>query len=62
MSEKIFCQICQLNGKYVSFPKILILKVILISGRSSHPKVFVKKLFLQNSQNSQYNTCARVFF
>ena len=62
MSEKIFCQICQLNGKYVSFPKILILKVILISGRSSRPKVFVKKLFLQNSQNSQYNTCARVFF
>ena len=30
--------------------------------RSSHPEVFYKKVFLEISQNSQKNTCARVFF
>ena len=31
-------------------------------GRSSRPEVFCKKVFLQISQNSQENTCARVHF
>ena len=31
-------------------------------GRSSRPDVFCKKLFLEISQNSQENTCARVSF
>ena len=30
--------------------------------RSSHPDVFCKKVFLEISQNSQENTCARVSF
>ena len=31
-------------------------------NRSSCPEVFVKKVFLEISQNSQENTCARVSF
>ena len=30
--------------------------------RSSHQRCSVKKMFLENSQNSQKNTCARVSF
>ena len=30
--------------------------------RSSHQRCFVKKVFLEMSQNSQENTCARVSF
>ena len=30
--------------------------------RSSFPEVFCKKVFLEIAQNSQENTCARVFF
>ena len=35
-------------------------EVIII--RSSRPDVFCKKVFLEISQNSQKNTCARVSF
>ena len=34
----------------------------LIFVRSSHWSVLLKKGFLKTSQNSQENTCARVFF
>ena len=34
----------------------------LIMYRSSHPEVFCKKVFLENLQNSQKNTYARVSF
>ena len=33
-----------------------------IKNRSSRPKVFCKKAFLEIARNSQENTCARVFF
>ena len=32
------------------------------SDRSSHPEMFCEKLFLEISQNSKENTCARVSF
>ena len=33
-----------------------------VIDRSSRPEVFCKKVFLEISQNSQENTCARVSF
>ena len=36
--------------------------VFLCEYRSSRPKVFLNKVFLEISQNSQENTCARVSF
>ena len=37
-------------------------RVSFLSCRSSRPEVFCKKVFLEISQNSQENTCARVSF
>ena len=37
------------------------LPLILLSYRSSRPEVFCRKVFLEISQNSQENTCARVW-
>ena len=37
-------------------------KLELVTNRSSRPEVFCKKGFLEISQNSQENTCARVSF
>ena len=34
----------------------------VIMYRSSHPEVFCKKVFLENMQNSQENTCAECLF
>ena len=34
--------------------------MVIISYRSSHGRPSVKKVFLETSQNSQENTCARV--
>ena len=35
---------------------------VVYKFRSSHPDCFVKKMFLEISQNSQENTCVRVSF
>ena len=35
---------------------------VCVLFRSSRPKVFCKKVFLEILQNSQENTCARVCF
>ena len=34
----------------------------ILECRSTHPEVFCEKVFLEISQNSQRNTCARVSF
>ena len=36
--------------------------LLQIKCSSSYPEVFCKKVFLEISQNSQENTCARAFF
>ena len=38
------------------------MKIIITLPRSSRPVMFCKKVFLEISQNSQGNTCARVSF
>ena len=49
-----------------TFKKKIKSSVILVwnegNERSSHWRCFLKKVFLEISQNSQENTCARVFF
>ena len=53
---------CPLSKTEESWVKIDLLKVGVISDTSSLQEVFYKKIFLEISQNSQENICARVSF
>ena len=61
------------SGDYITFFAIIIsynINICIIirkedcwyNGRSSRPEVFCKKVFIEISQNSKENNCAKVFF
>ena len=63
-NTQAFDSVTTLFGFYIdSLPVIMRRKqAFLMKYRSSHRKCSIKKVFLEISQNSQENTCARVSF
>ena len=67
LAQVFFCEFCENSKNTFSFLRWLLLerpcnKMKNITSEAVVRRCFVKKVFLETSQNSHKNTCARVSF